>query len=195
MKFTTAEVVIKGTRPLLFHAFREEVLTQTKKVRGGSQGNDPTEWKQTVQMDEKRQLFVTHLNLFAMIKNAAKHTKIGRGTIKDKVGATVQVPQKNYLLIDRFVPEEDKIDRDATKPVFLHVCSVKNPATKGRNLRYRIAASEGWEIKFQIVWDQRIVSKESMKGVMEDAGILEGFMDGRNIGYGRFDLISFDIVN
>jgi hypothetical protein len=192
--FTTVKVHIKGTRPILFHAFREEVLSETKKVRGGSQGNDPTEWKSTVQMDEKRQLFVTHLNFFAMIKNAAKHTKIGRGTIKDKVGATIQIPPENYYLIDRFVPKDDMLDRDESKPVYLHVCSVKNPATKGRNLRYRVAASPGWEIKFTLTWDERIVSKETLKGVIEDAGILEGFMDGRNIGYGRFDLIDFEII-
>jgi hypothetical protein len=186
------EIKIKGNRPILFHAFREEVLTQTKKNRGGSQGNDPTEWKQTVQMDDKRQLFVTHLNLFAMIKNAAKFTKVGRGTIKDKVGATIQFDPINYYLTDRFVPEEENLDRDEKKPVFLHVVSVKNPATKGRNLRYRIAASPGWEIIFHMKWDPRIVSIDLMKGVLEDGGVLEGFMDGRNIGYGRFELIEFE---
>jgi len=190
--FTKVKIHIKGTRPLLFHAFREEVLTQTKKERGGSQGNDPTEWKQTVQMDGNRNLFVTHLNIFAALKNAAKHTKVGRGTIKDKVGATLQVPPKNYLLKDLKVPEEDKIDRDESKAVFLHVCSVKNPATKGRNLRYRVAAKEGWELEFEIQFDPRIVSIDLMKGVVEDMGILEGFMDGRNIGYGRFEVINFE---
>lgn len=194
-KYVTAKVLIRGNRPILFHAFREEVLTQTKKVRSGSQGNDPNEWKQTVKMDDKRQLYVSHLDLFAMLKNAGRFTKIGRGTIKDLVGATLQVVGKTFPLIDRFVPIEEEIDRNENKPVFLHVCSVKNPATKGRNLRYRVAAKEGWEIEFKILWDESILSRELMKGVIEDAGILEGFMDGRNIGYGRFEMISFDILD
>lgn len=194
-KYVTAKVLIRGNRPILFHAFREEVLTQTKKVRSGSQGNDPNEWKQTVKMDDKRQLYVSHLDLFAMLKNAGRFTKIGRGTIKDLVGATLQVVGKTFPLIDRFVPIEEEIDRNENKPVFLHVCSVKNPATKGRNLRYRVAAKEGWEIEFKILWDESILSRELMKGVIEDAGVLEGFMDGRNIGYGRFEMISFDILD
>lgn len=189
-KFSTARITIKGSRPLLFHAFKEEVLSAKKKT-SGTQGNNPEEWKQTVQMDEKRRLYVTSLNLFAMIKNAAKHTKIGRGTIKDKVGATLQVPPQNFYLKDLTVPADDNIDRDETKPVYLHVCSVKNPATKGRNLRYRVAANVGWELEFIIKWDERIVSEEHFRGVIEDAGILEGFMDGRNIGFGRFEVLEF----
>lgn len=198
MVLTTAKIQAKGIRPLLFHAFREEVLTQTKKKASGTVGNNPEEWKQTVQMDSDRRLFVTHLNLFAMIKNAAKHTKIGRGTIKDKVGATLQVPQRNYFLTfegkDLYVPDDQDLNRDEEKPVFLHVCSVKNPATKGRNMRYRIAANIDWELEFLITWDERVVSKDMMVGVIEDAGVLEGFMDGRNIGYGRFEMKAFEVL-
>lgn len=191
-KLTKATVTIKGTRAILFHAFREEQL-QAKKKQAGTTGNNPDEWKDTVYMDKDRQLYVTAENLFALLKMGARHTKVGRGTIKDKVGATLQIPPGLYYIKNRFVPDDEEIDRDDTKPVFLHVCSVKNPATKGRNMRYRVGASPGWEIVFTMFWDESVVSKELMKGVVEDAGVLEGLLDGRSIGYGRFELVSFDI--
>ena len=140
-----------------------------------------------------RGVFVRLDDICVLLDNAAQFTKIGRGTIKNKVGATLQIPPGNYTLLNRFVPEEDELDRDENKPVFLHVISVKNPATKARNLRYRIAANIGWELKFLMMWDPRIVSVDLMKGVIEDGGILEGFMDGRNIGYGRFEVIDINI--
>lgn len=192
---TTATVRIKGTRPILFHAFCEDVLSDTKRKSSGNAGNNPEEWKDTVTMDEDRHLYVTGMNLFSMLKNAAKHTKIGRGTISAKVGATLQIAPKMYYLKERFVPTQDVIDRVETKPVYLHVCSVKNPNTKGRNLRYRVAASPGWEVSFDIEWDERIVSRQHMLQVCQDAGILEGLNDGRSIGFGRFDVISFELID
>ena len=193
-KQTTAKVTIKGVRHIIFHAFREEVLTETKKAKTGTTGNNPEEWKSTVQMDENRNLFLTPLNLFGHLRDSAKFTKLGRGTFKDKVAATIMFPDRNFYLKDCIVPEDDKLERDESKKVFLHVCSVKNPATKGRNMRYRIAASKGWELEFEVIWDESIVSKEVMKGIIEDGGVLVGLMDGRQIGFGRYDLGSFDIV-
>ena len=194
-KQTTAKVHIKGTRSLIFHAFREEVLTETKKAKTGSIGNNPEEWMDTVQMNKDRELFVTPLNLFGHLRDSAKFTKLGRGTYKDKVAATIIFPDEVFYLKDLVVPSVEKLDRDEKKPVFLHVCSVKNPNTKGRNMRYRIAASKGWELTYQLIWDESIISKQVLKGIIEDGGILQGLMDGRQIGFGRYELIDFTIID
>jgi CRISPR/Cas system endoribonuclease Cas6 (RAMP superfamily) len=66
------------------------------------------------------------------------------------------------------------------------VRSVKNPATRARNVRYRVAASKGWTATFTIMWDKTVVAREEMKAAIRDAGMFVGIGDGRSIGFGRF---------
>jgi hypothetical protein len=82
--------------------------------------------------------------------------------------------------------------RDKTAPVYLDVQSVRNPSTKGRNVRYRVAASVGWSTSFTILFDKTIVDRNSMQAVLNDAGVLVGIADGRSIGFGRFTIESFE---
>ena len=103
-------------------------------------------------------------------------------------------------MIDRFLPDNIvELVNETEEPVYLDVRSVKNPSTKGRNVRYRVAASQGWKATFEIFWDKTIVSRNEMQASIIDAGKLSGIGDGRNIGFGRFfvDEIEFrdDNVN
>lgn len=43
----------------------------------------------------------------------------------------------------------------------------------------------GWLASFTLCWDKTIVSREQMRAVLQDAGTLVGFADGRSVGYGR----------
>jgi hypothetical protein len=47
------------------------------------------------------------------------------------------------VLIDRYLPQESELSHDPGAPVYLDVQMVRNPATRARNVRYRIAASPG----------------------------------------------------
>jgi hypothetical protein len=67
--------------------------------------------------------------------------------------------------------------------------------TKGRNLRYRIAAKEGWSLSAIITWDDYVVSKENMKQCVENGGLYDGIGDARKIGFGKFILLSFQILD
>ena len=49
-----------------------------------------------------RGVFVRLDDICVLLDNAAQFTKIGRGTIKNKVGATLQIPPGNYTLLNRF---------------------------------------------------------------------------------------------
>jgi hypothetical protein len=84
---------------------------------------------------------------------------------------------------------------DPDAPVYLDVRSVKNPATKARNVRYRVAASSGWEAEFTLMWDKTVVSRGEMESALRDAGRLVGLGDGRSIGAGRFEVVSFEAVD
>lgn len=187
-----AEVKITGTRPLFWHAFGPDAIPLEKQERTGVAGNDPEEWRRTVLMTEDRQLYVDSTYIFGMLRDAARHTKNGRGSIQSNLVATLQTLD-DRVLVDRWLPADGDPPRDPTQPVYIDVRSVKNPATKGRNVRYRVAASTGWQVTFHILWDKTIVNRQQMEAVCIDAGRLVGLGDGRSVGFGRFSVISFEV--
>lgn len=188
-----ARVEIRGTRPLLQHKFGPEALPLEKEERTGVAGNDPEEWKRTAMVTDSGQLYVPASYAFAALRDGARYTKKGRGSIQSLVAATLQI-EDTQILLDRWMPK-DGPKMGASDPVYIDVCGVRNPTTKGRNVRYRLAASAGWEASFTLLWDKTIVSREQMRSVVNDAGILVGLADGRSVGYGRFELKSFEVLN
>lgn len=190
--YLKANVKIRGTRPLLYHCFTEEAISLVKKEQSGVAGNNPDEWRTTYTTTKHGQFYLKPSYIFATLRNGAKYTTKGRGTIQSKIVATLQVTDQEILL-NRCLENPDSLDRDNTKPVYLDVSSVRIAATKGRHLRYRVALSEGWECEFNIIWNKTIVSRSEMERVCIDAGELEGLADGRAIGYGRFKILEFNV--
>ena len=186
-----ARIEIEGTRPLIQHAFGPEAIPLEKQERTGVAGNDPEEWRKTCMVTKDGRLFIRGTYVFAALRDAARHTKKGRGTLQSLVGATLQVEEERILL-DRTLPEA--VSQDSSEPVYVDVCGVRNPTTKARNVRYRLACSRGWKCGFTIVFDKTIVATEQMKSVLVDAGVLVGLADGRSIGYGRFGVNSFSVI-
>lgn len=192
MALLKATITIQGERPLLFHSFSVDSIPLEKKEQTGVAGNDPEEWKRSVLKTADNQLFVHASYIFGCLRDGGKHIKSGRGNIQSKIAATLIV-HGEIILLDRFVPPENELPRENTAPVYLDIRSVKNPATKGKNVRYRIAASPGWKAVFTIEWENTVVSRNEMRSVLDSAGSLVGIGDGRSIGMGRFKVLSFDI--
>lgn len=189
----TAQVAIEGTRPLLWHAFTPDSIPLNKRERSGTAGNDPSEWRRTVLATEEGQLYIKHTYAFGCLRDGAKFTPYRRGTLQPMVVSTL-------LVLDRIIPIEglrlpDLPPPDEEQPVFLDIQSVKNPATRARNVRYRVGVAVGWRATFRISWDKTVVSREQMQAVCHDAGRLAGIGDGRSIGYGRFVVSGFTILN
>lgn len=189
----TAKIAIKGTKPILFHTFPIDTLSAGKS-KSGSAGKDEEEWKSTVLMTGERQLYVMGCYLVGAIKTAGKLIKVGKGNMMKKIESCLECPEDVVLLDGLFVPKEGQITMSKMDPVYIDVRSVVNPATKGRNLRYRVAAKPGWQLSALIEWNDSIVSKENVKECVTNAGLYEGIGDGRRIGFGRFDVISFEIL-
>jgi len=187
----TAEVTIKGIRPLFWHAFGPDAIPLEKQERTGVAGNDPMEWHKTVLALPSGQLYLQSSYVFGTIRDGAKYTTRKRGTIQPFVSATLQITD-DVVLVDRFMV--DPLPTDPTQPVYLDIRSVKNPATKGRNVRYRVAASSGWLTTFSIFWDKTIVSRGEMEAAITDAGRFCGIGDGRSIGFGRFTVEQFTVA-
>lgn len=197
----TASVSIRGVRPLLWHAFGPSALPLEKQERTGVAGNDPEEWRKTCLVTKSGQLYLPPTYIFGCLRDAARNTKKGRGSIQTLVASTLQIID-DKILIDRHwsgYPNGHDFDvksatpppNDVDSPVFLDICGVRNPSTKARNVRYRIGASTGWTTTFNLRWDKTIVSRSQMEAVCIDAGNLCGLGDGRGVGYGRFEIIDF----
>jgi len=199
----TAKVSIKGTRPLLFHRFGPDALPLEKQERSGVAGNDPSEWRRTALVTADGQLYLEPSYIFATCREGAKYTRKGKGSIQTNVVATLQV-EDDRILIDRYLPGfpgKRKCDlatveappQDQDEPTYLDVRGVRNPSTKGRNVRYRVACSKGWACTFTILFDKTIVSRAEMEAALIDAGRLAGIGNGRAIGFGRFEIIKFQL--
>jgi hypothetical protein len=199
-----AKITIRGMRPLLQHHFGPDALPLEKQEKDGVAGNSPNEWRKTAMVTKDGQLYLEPTYAFATIRDAAKYTKKGRGSLQTAVAATLQVLD-DRILIDRFFPgfpnghafdiqkvEPPSLDREL--PVYLDVQSVRNPTTKARNVRYRVAASSGWSCSFTIMFDKTVVDRNQMQAVLNDAGTLVGIADGRSVGFGRFSVEAFDFL-
>lgn len=194
-----AKVKIRGVRPLLQHKFGPDALPLEKQERTGVAGNDPEEWRKTAMVTRDGQLYIEPSYIFSALRNGAKFTKKGRGSIQPDVSATLQVID-DEILLDRYFPgfpnghefdikAVEAPSQDKDEPVYLSVSGVRNPSSKGRNVRYRIAASSGWQLAFTILWDKTLVARNQMEAVLRDTGILVGLADGRSIGFGRFEIV------
>ena len=109
------------------------------------------------------------------------------------VASTLQVLEQRVML-NRFVPQEPvKTNGETDADVYVFMSVVKNVVTRNRNIRYRVAASPGWQCSFHLHWDKTIISRNELEAIAHDAGKLVGLADGRTIGYGRFDVLSFTV--
>ena len=183
-----AKISVKGIKPLLFHTFPISVLSE----KNSKSGED--EWQSTVLMDENRRLYVMNTYFVNSIKDGGKEIKVGRGNLAKKLASTLEIEEMKIFLDDLKVPEKENLLKLDTEPVYLDIRAVVNPMTKGKNLRYRIAAKAGWTCSFTISWDDYIASKEQVKTCVENGGLFQGVGDGRSIGFGRYEVISFEMI-
>ncbi|MFN7992744.1 MAG: hypothetical protein U0Q18_04045 [Bryobacteraceae bacterium] len=193
MGIVHAQAQVCGTRPLLWNHFGPESIPLEVKQKTGKAGNNPAEWKASVLATENGQLFLEPAAIFGCLRGGAKFTSRKRGTLQPIVVATLQVCD-NRILIDRWVPAKlERLTPTEDMPVYLDVRTVRNPATGGRNVRYRVAAAPGWQATFRIAWDNTLLSEEEMEAVVRDSGRFVGLGDGRAIGLGRFDVVQFSM--
>ncbi|MBC9706515.1 MAG: hypothetical protein H9W81_16405 [Enterococcus sp.] len=175
------------------NCFSNDTLSLERKPKMGVAGNNPDEWKNSYYSTKEGQLYVDSSYIFGCLREASFYTKSGRGSIQAKFSATMQVLD-DKILFNRYMPtdESEFLLRSSDDDVYLDVRSVRNPNTKGRNVRYRVAMSEGWETDFILQWDDTIVSSAQVHQVLIDAGSLIGLADGRNIGFGRFEVVLYE---
>lgn len=194
-----AEVTVRGIRPIFWHHFGPDAIPLEKQEKTGVAGNDPEEWKRTVLYTKTGQLYLPGTYAFGTLRDGSKFTKKGKASIQTLVTSTLQVAD-DRILVDRHIPNFNgglpaTLLTDPDEPVYLDIRSVVNPSTRGRNIRYRVAASPGWLATFHLEWDKTIVSRAEMQSVCIDAGRLCGLGSARRIGMGRFEVVEFVILD
>ncbi len=192
-----AKVEVVGIKPFLFHAFGREAIPLQKGERTGVAGNDPEEWKRTVLFANKGELYIRPDYVFGCLSNGAKYTKKGKGSIQAILSSTLTILD-NKIFFGQSIPNfnghlPDTMPEDDTLPVYLDVRGSINPTTRGRKIVYRVAVNTGWQLSFSIAWDKTVVDRNTMHAVIIDSGKFCGLGSGRKIGYGRFDVKSFEV--
>ncbi len=196
MKKATFDVI--GTKIYLYNKFNIEVLTNTKKVKEGSAGNNHQEWKNGVWADGKR-LFIPNYYFQSCIVKGGKYVKAGRGTISKNLASALEIPENKFYL-NRELPKNiedlsiEDLGTDSSREIYVDIRMVSNPNTKGKNARYRLALLPGWKTKVTILWDDTVCSKDQVFNAIEAAGKYEGVGDGRAIGYSRFMVENFELI-
>ncbi|MBE4910190.1 hypothetical protein IMZ08_19310 [Bacillus luteolus] len=192
MALIKAKVKIKGTRALIFNNFNNDCIPLQKREKEGVAGNNPNEWKKTFLVTAEKQLYLDSRYIFACIRSGGKYTQKGRGTFEPDISASLQVLSEK-LLINRYLPNENEISTDDKEPVYIDIRPVSRRGAK--NIRYRLATAVGWESEFVIAWENTLISPEQMETICNDAGTFAGFGDGRKIGFGRFEITDFQLIN
>jgi len=187
------EIKIKSICSMLHHGAQAVGMEKTiGKKRGGEAllGNEE-EWKKTIYFKKGVGVYLPAISFEACMVNAAKQFKItGRQT------ATKYV-KSGIFCVDEYLPflvdGKPIMDLDDSR-IQIDKRTVKNPSTRGRNVRYR-AKFDNWESTFRfIVNSDDYLKKDLLTEIIKYAGNFVGVGDYRP-RFGRFELVSIKEVN
>jgi len=188
----TYEIHIKSICAMLHHGSQAVGMDkpQTKKKGGQALMGDAEEWKKTIYYNPEVGVYLPAMVFEGCLKNAAKQFKItGRAT------ATKYV-ESGFFCIDEylsFLVDGKPIKTLDDERIHIDKRSVKNPSTRGRNMRYR-AKFDNWESKFKaIVTADDYIKHDLLEGIIEYAGNYIGVGDYRP-RFGRFKLVSLEEI-
>ena len=183
------EVSLKSKSPILMHSSAAIGLKDNSKKKGGEaiQGN-PDEWKESIYFDKDLGVYIPACCFEASFIEASKQFKIsGKATATKffKSGLFVNTDNIPIYVNGHIIKTLEEVEKMGS----VDKRTVKNPATKMRNMRYR-ACFMNWECKFKIILQSDdYISDKILKDVIEYAGNFVGVCDYRP-RFGRFDLIS-----
>lgn len=169
------QVEIRGISPLLMHQFPLVQIEAFEKKTPAEQA-DISAYRDP----ETGKLYIPGTNLQRSLVSAANYSKgKGRGSLARVAAACLFVsPERLCLGVKNY-----EVD---SRPVVV-------PATKGRVLRHR-AKLETWSVKFEIEYDETLLTEAQVRRVVDDAGKRVGVLDFRpekKGPFGRFMVISW----
>jgi len=163
---------------------------QTKRKGGSAVHGDKDEWKKTIYYDEQHGVYLPAINMEACMKEAAKQFKIGRGTATKYINSGVFCTEEHLPLYINGTIIKTLDDPRIT----IDKRTIKNPNTKGRQVRYRAKFNQ-WTTEFQLmVTADDYIDKKLLTEIIKYGGNFIGIGDFRP-RFGRYKLISITEVN
>lgn len=159
-------------------------------------GYDPDEWRKAFLRTRTGELALTSRQFRASILEASKGMRKGRGSMFMKFTSTLMVQPALVPLgvsIGKADPPVFDYGADfayADMPkVVIDRRPVRNPATRGTNIRSRVAFAPGTRATINVSFDDSILTPPQVREAVDAAGRLHGVGDGRKLGYGRFVVV------
>lgn len=181
---------LRGTSRLLMEA-NTQVIEKGPVGKSGDYKN-PEEWRSKVYFDEElgSVYFPAHW-IKRSAQEAAKKAKLGRDLA---MGVAVN-PDGDFSVV--VVPDEKgKLKSITSVDQFgangwIHVANGRRPPRTG-NYRtiYRPCIPKGWEAEFDVVVFNPIFTKQKLLDIFQLAGMFCGLGGGRDLGFGRFEVVS-----
>lgn len=185
--FGKVEVEIKGLSPLLMNRLNPDSLK-----RGGPiivqvyvPADEARKSAYITEVDGKEQLYIPSYALYSMlIRTAGRYKEPGKRTsMSGLLAGTIRIePEK--ILLGHCNYEIDE------RPVIIN---------GSRVLKWRAKLPE-WSAKFTIIYNRNILTGtavESLKNMLEDAGLRMGLLDYRpqhKGWFGTFEVVNFEMI-
>ncbi len=178
---------IRGTQPLLFHAWSNESVAEKAAAKKGSETKKTDDIESYVYRDENNNICLPSRYIIRSIVEAGRNfqdPRSSRKMAKDLVQAAVMADEilSPVLVQGKPVQEWDYLDQE-------RVCIMRSAIT-----RTRPAFNKGWEAEFTLICQvPEHVTPEFLRKLVDNAGLLIGLGDFRPT-YGRFNVVSWEIL-
>ena len=168
MQFT-----IRGTSPMLMHRYPMDAEQGGEAKRKGEQ-YDPVEDAQKGLYQNDQGCFIPSTWIEACLREAGKAFKKGKATYKAIIQSSTFISPDE---IPMGLKTYDSIDR--------------RPAVVQRNriVRSRPMFKPGWQITFDVEYDEQEIKEEVLLQILTEAGRVKGIGDYRP-KFGRFEVVS-----
>jgi len=187
------KIKIKSGSPMLHHGSQSVGMEKIKaKTKGGNALlGDQNEWKKTIYFDEKMGVYLPSTVFEACMIYAGKQFKVtGRKTATEYIKSGVYCMEEFLPFLVNGSPIKTLDD----ERIIVDKRTVKNPSTKGRNMRYR-AKFDNWSSEFVLmVTSDDYITLELLEDIIKYAGMYVGVGDYRP-RFGRFTLESIKEVS
>jgi len=166
------EFTIQGTSSMLMHRYPMED-DQGKEAKRKGEQYDPTEDAEKCLYKNKQGCFIPSTWIEACMREAGKGFKKGKATYKAIIQSSAFVsPDEISLGLKTY----DAIDR---RPAVIQ---------RNRIVRSRPMFNPGWQITFEIEYDDQEIKEEVLLQILTEAGRTKGIGDYRP-KFGRFKVV------
>lgn len=185
----TINATLKGTTPLLIHAFapdfgQDEVV---KKKSAKGHGTPREQIEKTTWKDEDGTIWMPSLWPKGSMMSCASEYKLPgtRKSLKSVLGGAVIPCEEKLYFIEKYSIDDCEID---SRPVVIQ---------RARIMRHR-ARLETWSVVFNFELDEEIIPSDVIHEVLTDAGRRAGVGDFRPQKggmFGKFQIVKFEVNN